>query len=456
MMGVADLPRDTLKMLKIHPSADKAKKSKDKTGKESISSTPLRAETTESDGKLTSDDSSIISSALTQTTATSDSTALEPPSHLSTTSLDSGRHERSPSPQMRDAVAPLSDTAAGESETARPRTPRSRSRNSAADAAAKAASAASSSPPREGQRRSASATLAAYAPADPLDTIYGTGRGLGKIVGAGLKSPLDFTLALSRGFHNLPRLYGEQPRTVGRVTGFHSGMRTAGKEFGQGIFEGVAGLVTQPVEGARKEGAAGFLKGMGRGVAGLVVKPAAAGYALPAYAMMGVYKELQKRLGGESVGAYIVAARVAQGYGEWLEVGGEEEGRSGMEEAVMRRWGECLAEVKTHRMGAAGAKGVGAVRAFVDRRAEERRSNDTPPAPPPTSSVPTATPMQMQPQQREREAEAKDVELEEAIRLSLQLHEQEQAGTCREGRRGRGLARDQGEPRRDACCRPGA
>jgi hypothetical protein len=100
----------------------------------------------------------------------------------------------------------------------------------------------------------------------------------------------------------------------------------------------------------------------------------------------------------------------------------------------VRRWGECLAEVKTHRMGAAGAKGVGAVRAFVDRRAEERRSNDTPPAPPPTSSVPTATPMQMQPQQRGREAEAKDVELEEAIRLSLQLHEGEQAGFAEKGR----------------------
>jgi hypothetical protein len=429
MMGVADLPVETLKVLGIHPSADKAKKSKDKTGKESTSPTPMRQESAESDSKLAPDDSSMISSVLTQTTTASDSTALEPPSHLSTTSRASSLSERPLSPQMRDAVGPLSDTAAGDSDSARPRTPRSRSRNSAADVAAKAASAASTSPARDGQRRSASATLAAYNPVDPLDTIYGTGRGLGKIVGAGLKSPLDFTLALSRGFHNLPRLYGEEPRTVGRVTGFHSGLRTAGKEFGQGIFEGVAGLVTQPVEGARREGAAGFLKGMGRGVAGLVVKPAAAGYALPAYALMGVYKEMQKRLGGESVGAYIVAARVAQGYGELLEVG--EGGREGVEEAAVHRWSECLAEVKTSRMG---AKGAGAVRAFVDRRAEQRRGSGAPATQPPASesasatTAPTGAP-QPPPPQREAEAEARDAELEEALRLSLQLHEEERAAT---------------------------
>jgi hypothetical protein len=437
MMGVADLPVETLKVLKIYPSADKAKKSK-ASKNDSTSSIPLRQGSTESGNPdVKPDSSSVMSSALTHTTATSDSTVLEP-SHASTASLESElsealldvppRHERSPSPQMRDAVGPLSDTASETSTSGRPQTPRSRSRNSAADTAAKAAAKATpSSAAAEGkQRRSASATLAAYAPADPLDTLYGTGRGLGKIVGAGLKSPLDFTLALSRGFHNLPRLYGEQPRPVGRVTGFHSGLRTAGKEFGQGIFGGVSGLVTQPVEGARTGGAGGFLKGVGRGVAGLVVKPAAAGYALPAYAMMGVYKELQKRLGGESVGAYIIAARVAQGYGEWLEMGGGEEGRQRGEEEAVRRWGLCLADVRTHGLGAAG-RGVGAVRAFVDRRAERHRG-----APSTAAQTPPATaPMHSQPQPQQsgrKQAEAAEVEdaaLEETIRLSLQLHEQE-------------------------------
>jgi hypothetical protein len=62
-----------------------------------------------------------------------------------------------------------------------------------------------------------------------LDTAYGTGKGLSKIVGAGIKSPMDFTLGLARGFHNLPKLYGEEVRQVDRVTDLKSGLRVAGK-----------------------------------------------------------------------------------------------------------------------------------------------------------------------------------------------------------------------------------
>jgi vacuolar protein sorting-associated protein 13A/C len=43
--------------------------------------------------------------------------------------------------------------------------------------------------------------------------------------------------------------------------------------FGRGIFDGISGLVTQPIKGSQQEGAAGFFKGMGRGFAGVVVKP---------------------------------------------------------------------------------------------------------------------------------------------------------------------------------------
>jgi hypothetical protein len=62
-----------------------------------------------------------------------------------------------------------------------------------------------------------------------LDTAYGTGKGISKIIGAGLKSPMDFTMALSKGFHNIPRLYGEEPRPIDKVTGIKSGIRAAGK-----------------------------------------------------------------------------------------------------------------------------------------------------------------------------------------------------------------------------------
>ena len=43
--------------------------------------------------------------------------------------------------------------------------------------------------------------------------------------------------------------------------------------FGRGIFDGISGLVTQPIKGSQQEGTAGFFKGVGRGFAGVVVKP---------------------------------------------------------------------------------------------------------------------------------------------------------------------------------------
>jgi len=45
--------------------------------------------------------------------------------------------------------------------------------------------------------------------------------------------------------------------------------------FGKGIFDGVTGVVAQPVKGAMQDGAKGFGMGLGRGLAGLVVKPVA-------------------------------------------------------------------------------------------------------------------------------------------------------------------------------------
>jgi hypothetical protein len=63
-----------------------------------------------------------------------------------------------------------------------------------------------------------------------LDTLLGTGKGVQRIVGAALKSPMDFSLALSRGFHNVPKLYGDDSvREVDKVTGMQSGIKTATK-----------------------------------------------------------------------------------------------------------------------------------------------------------------------------------------------------------------------------------
>lgn len=45
------------------------------------------------------------------------------------------------------------------------------------------------------------------------------------------------------------------------------------KYFGKSLKAGIAGVVFKPMQGARKEGAVGFVKGVGKGVVGLVAAP---------------------------------------------------------------------------------------------------------------------------------------------------------------------------------------
>ena len=140
-----------------------------------------------------------------------------------------------------------------------------------------------------------------------------------KIVSAGMKSPMDFTMGLAKGFHNAPKLYGDDTvRKSDKITGVQSGLVAAAKEFHYGFYDGITGLVTQPLSGAKKEGAAGFVKGAAKGFGGLILKPGAGIWGLPGYTFKGIYAELQKHF-GSSVQNYIIAARTAQGYEEWKD-----------------------------------------------------------------------------------------------------------------------------------------
>ena len=47
------------------------------------------------------------------------------------------------------------------------------------------------------------------------------------------------------------------------------------QEFGFGFYDGISGLITQPLEGAKKHGIAGLVKGFGKGIGGVVLKPGA-------------------------------------------------------------------------------------------------------------------------------------------------------------------------------------
>ena len=43
----------------------------------------------------------------------------------------------------------------------------------------------------------------------------------------------------------------------------------------QGVVDGVTGVFTKPIEGAREQGVEGFFRGLGKGAVGLVARPTA-------------------------------------------------------------------------------------------------------------------------------------------------------------------------------------
>jgi len=90
----------------------------------------------------------------------------------------------------------------------------------------------STTPPSSSTAGSTSTYNSATKPpgmADNIESAVDTGKGLARIVGASFKSPMNFSLNVAKGFHNVPKLYGADVRQVDKVTDFQSGMRTAAK-----------------------------------------------------------------------------------------------------------------------------------------------------------------------------------------------------------------------------------
>ncbi|KAK0622987.1 hypothetical protein B0T14DRAFT_564394 [Immersiella caudata] len=140
------------------------------------------------------------------------------------------------------------------------------------------------------------------------------GRGAYKSASALARAPVDLSVALVQGFHNAPRLYGDDTvRRPIRVTGIKSGLHAAGHEFVYGIYDGWTGLVRLPVRGARDGGVRGFVTGVGMGVTGFVLKDIAALFGPVGYTLKGVVKQAER---GRQPIKYIRRARITQGQRE--------------------------------------------------------------------------------------------------------------------------------------------
>ena len=141
-------------------------------------------------------------------------------------------------------------------------------------------------------------------------------RGFGKAGNTILKGGLvDIPFALAEGLRNAPAMYGDKPRDFGPVTDWKTGGIVAGKGLVFGLYDGISGLVTEPVKGAKKEGALGALKGFGRGLGGMYWKPNAGLAGLLGYTMQGIYKSVYSAI-HTGTRKTIAAARREEGI--WL------------------------------------------------------------------------------------------------------------------------------------------
>ncbi|KAF2825021.1 UDP-Glycosyltransferase/glycogen phosphorylase [Ophiobolus disseminans] len=201
------------------------------------------------------------------------------------------------------------------------------------------------------------------------ELAHDAGAGFRKTGGAIARFPMNFSLALTQGFHNAPRLYGDETvRRPPRVTGFHSGLRAGRDELIYGVKDGVTGIVTQPIRGAKQKGFVGAARGVGFGIGGFVLKDLAALVGPGAYFMKGLDAEYMKRYQPTN---YLRRARIAQGQKELqtletqahvaAEAGEEKqlEKRDKIEQNIGLRW-EALQtaiaeEKKKHKSGLMGS-----------------------------------------------------------------------------------------------------
>lgn len=337
MMGFADMPVAALKVIKVHPDSRRKTEQENDDPKPESSTGPRRSESgvqSQAISGASTPRESSVSTRSTQPTSFNLSESLAKISKSSTPSVVTSQEGAAPekyrhrTPSMAQALREQITRSRSRSNSRSNTPPRSRASSSAA---------------QHGTRDSAKDADGSRDIMATLDDVLHTGKGVSRIVGAGFKSPMDFTQGLAKGFHNAPKLYGDESvRKADRVTDFRSGLMAAGKEFGYGFYDGITGLVTQPINGARKEGAAGFIKGFGKGIGGVVFKPGAAIFGLPAYTMKGIYKELQLSM-GSSVQNYIIAARTAQGYDDWQSSSQDER------EDIVRRWYVLQRDMKKKR-----------------------------------------------------------------------------------------------------------
>ncbi|XP_063105632.1 intermembrane lipid transfer protein VPS13A isoform X3 [Cavia porcellus] len=115
----------------------------------------------------------------------------------------------------------------------------------------------------------------------PEEFVEGMALGLKALVGgavgglAGAASKITGAMAKGVAAITMDEDYQQQRREAmnRQPTGLREGLTRGGKGLVSGFVSGITGIVTKPIKGAQKEGAAGFFKGVGKGLVGAVARP---------------------------------------------------------------------------------------------------------------------------------------------------------------------------------------
>lgn len=116
---------------------------------------------------------------------------------------------------------------------------------------------------------------------------------LGHTIGGAAGAVSRVTGALGKGVASLTmddEYKKKRQMQKNKPTDLKEGLARGGKGLVMGFVGGVTGVVTKPVEGAKKEGAAGFFKGVGKGIIGIVARPASGVIDLASNTFEGIQK----------------------------------------------------------------------------------------------------------------------------------------------------------------------
>ncbi|XP_061789259.1 intermembrane lipid transfer protein VPS13A isoform X1 [Nerophis lumbriciformis] len=115
----------------------------------------------------------------------------------------------------------------------------------------------------------------------PEEFVEGMALGMKALVGgavggiAGAASRITGAMAKGVAAITMDEEYQQKRREAmnKQPSGLKEGLTRGGKGLVSGFVSGITGIVTKPIRGAQKEGAAGFFKGFGKGLVGAVARP---------------------------------------------------------------------------------------------------------------------------------------------------------------------------------------